>query len=388
MDKKTFCYAPFNRTVVKTDGSLEVCCVSRTNTNLRFDQFDEWWNGDVVKKLRQDLVNGVRNSACQECWHHEDIGVKSYRQKYLVSNRNSKEILSSIRDNNFDQVDTTPITVELTLGNKCNLKCIMCTSKSSDKIQEEMEQHRDLFVEYNFKDFSLGKDFSYGETEEFVNFNKKILPGVTQLQLLGGEPLINNKFVDLLDLVENKKETAITFTTNGTLINERIIRVLKQFKSIGITVSIDNVNKPYEYIRTNSNFETVSKNVEILKTISTQPIEINAVINAVSVLNIIDLINYCEQNQFKFTPIFMDRPWHLHVDIMPDDLKLKCLSKLRSYQSQSYQIDLDRICKFVENSTFDPVRFVRFKNYVNLLDRIRQTNFLDVFPEYIPYWHL
>ena len=47
----------------------------------------EAWNHRIIKQLRLDLVNGVRNPMCNACWNLEDAGVTSLRAQIRFSRK-------------------------------------------------------------------------------------------------------------------------------------------------------------------------------------------------------------------------------------------------------------------------------------------------------------
>ena len=88
------------------------------NTDLE-DLWVEPWMQEVREYFRQ----GKRHPACSKCWNEEDAG------------RDSKRI----RDNRkFDFKEGDGIkTLELNMGNTCNIKCRTCHPYSSSQWVKE-----------------------------------------------------------------------------------------------------------------------------------------------------------------------------------------------------------------------------------------------------------
>jgi pyrroloquinoline quinone biosynthesis protein E len=100
--------------------------------------------------------------------------------------------------------------------------------------------------------------------ETFKNFvvqNKQLL----KIKLQGmGEPTVNNKFLEMIDIA-NDAGIVVEFTTNGSLLNSEFIKRLLKKKVYKITISIDGATKKtFEKIRVKSNFNEVIENVSLL----------------------------------------------------------------------------------------------------------------------------
>ena len=81
---KTFCVAPFIHLSTKTDGSIKTCCRALPGSgfsNIKNESLNEAWNNKKIKKIRLDLLNGIRNENCKSCWNDEDKNVYSLREK-------------------------------------------------------------------------------------------------------------------------------------------------------------------------------------------------------------------------------------------------------------------------------------------------------------------
>jgi len=86
------------------------------------------------------------------------------------------------------------------------------------------------------------------------------------LEALGGEPLYSNAWYKLIDyLIENNysKNITLSIVTNGTIFDRKFIKkLLTNFKYVSIALSIDGMDKMFEYLRSNGNWDEVSKNIE------------------------------------------------------------------------------------------------------------------------------
>ena len=78
-----------------------------------------------------------------------------------------------------------------------------------------------------------------------------VLPGLKELQLKGGEPLMDIRNVQILDALSKvNPECNVIICTNGQNISRSFLDVIKKNpKQYQIGVSIDGINEIYNWIR-------------------------------------------------------------------------------------------------------------------------------------------
>jgi AdoMet-dependent heme synthase len=96
---------------------------------------------------------------------------------------------------------SSPQKLEIGLTGQCNLNCIHCWNNS---LREKMEELPFELVKREVADF-IGSDIKF----------------------TGGEPLLYSHFIDLLKLGDNRFD--IEVTSNGTLIDENVSPILKDY---------------------------------------------------------------------------------------------------------------------------------------------------------------
>ncbi len=128
----------------------------------------------------------------------------------------------------------------LSITNKCNLKCKHCYQKSGK-------------VEYYYLSESMAKKI----------ITEAVELGVKHIVLSGGEPFCN---IDLLfSLISYSKERGlfVTITSNGTLINEQNLIMLKELNVDNLQISLDGQTREiHEVIRGENTF---NKTVQAIK---------------------------------------------------------------------------------------------------------------------------
>ena len=133
-----------------------------------------------------------------------------------------------------------PISLHIEPTTRCNLRCGMCLSPLWGRKGMEMS---------------------------FPNFKKIIdqFPLLVTINLQGiGEPLLNKDIFKMIEYCKSKK-MIVLFTTNGTLINEKVAEKFVDFGLDYIIVSIDGaVPETFEKIRIGANFNQVIENIKNL----------------------------------------------------------------------------------------------------------------------------
>jgi len=107
----------------------------------------------------------------------------------------------------------------LYIGDNCNMKCKYC--------------HRRQYVQKN--NHNLDKMF------ESIEYLHKYNPNINNVQITGGEPFANAHFLgNIIDYIKSLfgKDVLFSFNTNGTIINDNLLRILKNI-NYKVSVSLD-----------------------------------------------------------------------------------------------------------------------------------------------------
>ena len=81
-DNGTFCMLAWESLGMNTHGRVRACGRSTPNIDnpsLKNVSIGEAWNSNYYKKLRLDMLNGIKNSNCIKCYKEEDLGGTSKR---------------------------------------------------------------------------------------------------------------------------------------------------------------------------------------------------------------------------------------------------------------------------------------------------------------------
>ncbi|MCU0867781.1 MAG: radical SAM protein [Planctomycetes bacterium] len=235
--KHSLCYAPSVQMSFNTDGTVSVCCMSRHQPigNVATDRLHDIWRGPRMEMFRQALAKDAFPRGCEQCRWELEMG-------------NSAN--NPLRQ--FDQVTIEPslqwpTRLEFAMSNLCNLGCVHCFDNLSSVVRARQGKP------------PMAK--AYG-TQFFADL-REFLPHLQTASFLGGEPFLQPECFRVWDmLIEMGLRPSIAVTTNGTVWNERVVRVLDSLPYY-INLSMDSVTpRNLERIRVNARAETVLRNVE------------------------------------------------------------------------------------------------------------------------------
>ena len=401
-NSETFCVAPWIGVHLSTFGVVLPCCLykqERVFGELKKGiPLNETYNSNVSKDIRKRLWNGEKINECQICWHREDVSnhkTNSYRENLNIQ---FKDEIQNIIENTNDDFSLKNIGfkhLDLRFDNKCNLKCRICDPGFSSSLYKE---YKDLgFTE--FKD--SGQPYNVSVDDDEFNFILGQLKNVKSLFFAGGEPLIQDKFYEILQhCIDNDYAKNITLwvTTNFTKLfykNYNVIEMWKKFKSVEITASIDGFEERGEYLRNGSDwFEIINNRKILLKEIPDLVFIIVPTINIMNSYTIIDLYKnwitsgYIEPGRLCVN--LLTHPLHMQIKNLPENHK-ENLRKLYGDVIKWIDEDVVGSKKDIEQFEFilsllneerDEVLFQRFMEMTEKVDTYRGDDFFSIFTEF------
>ena len=386
MTSDTFCILPFISLASESDGNFKVCCMSEFRIphngvspenyedienfiTLDKNVIEDAWDSDLIKEIRQSLLDGVKHKNCDLCWKEEAVGRPSKRVR---DNHTYRDIIA-------DELDLKqPLVLDLKLGNTCNIKCRTCGTHSSSKwAQEEIDVfHKDDEIAIlNLRNRLKRSRDSYADENAVWDTLNNWLPEVIHFDFYGGEPM-------LIDKQWNLVERSVA---NGYSVNQKV-----HYNTNG-TLYIDGIEDQFNYIRHPAKWDEVLKNIESYKTHVHEGSGVNLgvcmTISPFNVYYIDDLSNFFE-GQLGL-PVYLNLvhwPAHQNCQNIPDHVKHIVEEKVRNnltYDSASSAFSwLDNIMKFMHAESCDEELYAKFVNTTKIHDKYRNESFSKTFSEF------
>jgi|HubBroStandDraft_6_1064221.scaffolds.fasta_scaffold32024_3 radical SAM protein with 4Fe4S-binding SPASM domain len=235
---RSLCYAPYTSLYFDTRGDVRVCCHNWSHKvgNIASSSIADIWNGAKIAEVRTAVRDYDFSRGCSYC-------------EWQIASRNFVNL--SIAKWDKLPVPTAegmwPKQMEFSIGNTCNLECVMCNGVASSSIRA-----------YREKLPPLPNPYSDGFFEELRHY----LPHLAVAKFLGGEPFLQEGCFRIWGmLIEDAVQLPCHVTTNGTVFNARVERVLDALP-VGIAMSLDGFTKEtVEGIRVNARYEVLMQNL-------------------------------------------------------------------------------------------------------------------------------
>jgi pyruvate-formate lyase-activating enzyme len=346
------------------------CCIDR-NAQKNISP-KEFWFGETRKQALEDMENNLDVNGCDLCYKNESKRTPSHRNYYSVYD-------------NFPSTDL-PTVLDIDFSNFCNLKCVMCNPDRSSQWAKD-----------------VGKgivSMSHQHIDELISISDNL----QEITLQGGEATIMPEYEYFFEKLREKdlcKNIKVQVITNLTNTKVRFYELLKDFKEVRISVSVDAHGGANDYIRWPSKFESVSENFKVIseyKNIS--EIGISNTINILSMFNYGDFLNWSKEIEkichrydrvFGVAPMKIYAPLHFSPFIAPKQLKQKFSNDVKeffthhNFHNTKTKTELQLMIKRLSMSKENIRELDRLRTTVRQLDTQRNIKITDYIPDFHKY---
>ena len=281
---KVFCDKPFDHNYIHPNGKMRLCCTTIQDlpTDNKYNLFDankhtvkDYWNSNRMKEIRRKMIAGEKIRDCARCYQQEEQGVESLR-----STNGMDDFIKKTDEDGTYQKNATSMQIQL--GNICNLKCKMCSQMYShmhgmetrdigEQDPEWLHWVKEQGANVNNWTNELGiKQEWYRSKEIKLKMFEHISRNITELCVIGGEPTLIPEFYELFEYCDQQgtlEGKNVTIVTNLTNTNPRLTSWLPKLKSWKIWASVDGVGERTEYIRYPSKWNKVLESLEFYRSI-------------------------------------------------------------------------------------------------------------------------
>ena len=393
---KTFCMYPWTHLHAWPNGQAYPCCHAEPDPQFgstRVQSLSEIWNGQPMKKLRQDMLSETPNRTCTRCYEQEKSGFFSGRQS---SNKHHghhiDRVAKTLANGHVDQFEMT--YWDIRFSNLCNLKCRSCGHIFSSQWYQDQAK----LAGGDWKDRNTVLNYA-GRTEtDMWTQLEPHLDYVEQIYFAGGEPLLMEEHYNILEeLVKRGRfDVRLIYNTNFThtdLKGRSVFEYWRQFESVAVGASLDGMGLPAEYIRKGTQWLDVVQNRH--RMIAICPNVDFYISPTLSIMNAWHLPDFHKEwvsaglirAQDLNVNILQDPPYY-RIDIAPAEYKQRLEEKYRKHLSWMSDRDpLNRATQGFQsaitfmNATDNTQLIDTFWRKTHELDSIRNENILDVLPE-------
>lgn len=367
---KSFCVLPWTGFELEPSGNVKNCIISTSAIgNIQEQDITNILAGEKNLQIKKEMLADKKPKNCSGC-HLQEQDRKNLSS---ISSRlyYTKELAPFVDNNLYDQIENFSLHhVDLRWTNHCNQACVYCGPNFSSKWASELGQK------------IKSSDQSRKKVKEFVFANIKNLKNV---YLAGGEPLLMNENREFLQLlIEENPLISIRVNTNLSSTETGVFDLLCKFKNVHWTVSVETIEKQYEYVRYHGSWNNFLLNLKLIKKLN-HKITFNMlyfILNYKSIFSTVDFFKQMgfHENSFVIGPLY--NPKYFNILNLPDDiledLKIKFtteITKSNFYLKNSYE----NILKYITKTEWQK-DISNFKNNIKILDSRRNQSARKVFP--------
>lgn len=401
---KNLCPLPWVGFSNDPNGTVRACCIYKeqvTKTDgtpffVQKDSVKEIFHSEYMENLRNQFRNGERPKGCETCWKDEDNGYKSKRQIY-------QEITEKFNSEfSYDRTPDYPEDYQIILTNACNLKCRSCGTSHSTSWQKELKDvPREVQEIIGVDPYPLPNGQAGGNSSRFFNEMDEWLPNVKRIEVVGGEPFYAPAWEKVWNEMIDRgfsKDVTLHMSTNGTFYKEELLlKLIKNFKNVGIGLSIDGMGKTFEYLRKNAIWDEVVKNIDKFYRVKLKyPDKVSFTfthttswLNALNLPEYFDWTNNNTEHFGKWVNI-IHHPHHMALYMLPENVKHKIKTKWEAYDFGQYQNDINALVKFMYSKQPSEEELVEHYRKFTVLDKYRGDDSVkiitDIYPELVKYF--
>jgi hypothetical protein len=349
LKSKTFCILPWIEKFQNLDGLNYLCCHS--NVPVQPDEIDS---------IRIKIQNQQPVSQCESCYKLDQQRVVSPRLQESSRWLRDPEVKLFIEQWQPGDSEST-FFYDLRFDNKCNLACIGCDPEASSLWA------RELGVKINPQSIRFA-------TEDMIKSKK--------IYMAGGEPLIIDQFIELLDHISTQEQQPeIVINTNLSRVDPDMQKILQQIKNLTLVVSVDAFGSVNEYHRWPMKWNKFINNLSWAKDIGCT-VQFNTVIDAISVTNAADLVDieqYCD----LWNLTILTSPISLHVSNLPSQVKSHVKNhwqKIKTSKFFNTDVTFKSRVEHITDLIDQPGDCAALNNYITELDKRRSIEYKDFLP--------
>lgn len=359
----TFCVLPFVHLATTVDGVWGRCCFDATNDydtyyanatrpvmTLASDSLGcspqspyandnphatrtllEAFNSEPLRETRLAMLEGRSVPACRLCLERDRQGIPSPRTDANKGMGTLFPDLAGLIAGTDTQgaVTAGPLSLDLRMGNSCNLRCTMCGYPASSAfgrnapawVRANLDPHRD--------------------DPTFWAALRELAGQLRRIYFAGGEPFIQSGTRRVLALLIEHGVAAnieLHLNSNLTVLDDPLLEQLTRFRAVTLAASCDGVAEVFDQIRVGGTWSVFTHNVARARQFVR--VILDATIQVANVKRLEDLIEYADTQGLELRlENFVDYPAHLSVRNLPPEEKTQVTAGLTRLRDRALEQD-------------------------------------------------
>ena len=393
LDSETFCILPWMHLHSYPDGRAYPCCFAFDRTSvgdLNTESMEEVFNGEKMKKMRVNMLEGKKCKECVKCYDQEKSGFFSLR---LSSNKHFGHNIPLVHNTLPDgKADFVIKYWDIRFSNLCNMACRSCGTWFSSNWYED---HKKITGSppNHAKIMKVGRSTNDIWEQLLDQFDN-----VEQFYFAGGEPIIMEEHYRILKELDKRKmyHVRLIYNTNFSKTAFKDIDVFElwnKFESVSIGASLDAEGPRAELMRKGTKWdEIVANRKRMMQVCPKVDFYISSTVGLINSLHVADFHrSWVDQGLIKpsdFNFNLLQSPGWQRMDILPGEFKEKVKQKYQDHIAWLKTKDpLTRATKGFESAlkwmyANDNIKHLgRFFENTRKYDAVRNEDTPSVFPE-------
>lgn len=422
---KSFCLAKWLQVTIDLQNGHTRSCHHPDSHKVPLTELGEdlsaLHNTSFKKQQRNMMLNGDRPKECSYCWNIEKLSGNNISDRAIKSADTwAAKHFDRVKKMPWDQ-SINPTYLEVSFSNKCNFRCLYCSPDISSSWEHEIKTHGPYQLEHPYNSLEMLKLEGKTPIEESENpyvdafwiWLPEIYPGLENLRITGGEPLLSESTYRVLGYIGEHPNQNLNLSINSNLgvSQDKLTKLIasvnagkKNIKEFTFYTSLDTWGPAAEYIRTGLNCEIFEKNLKkLISEIPEMHITIMCTFNALSLhsfdeflVKILEWKKFSAKNGGRLTldVSYLKDPAFLGLMILPKAWLSKFQTILNSMKKSTHLGDVgfsdfeitkfERLTKYFGESTLNSQDRIRsnFASFIEISDQRKKTSFETTFPEY------
>jgi MoaA/NifB/PqqE/SkfB family radical SAM enzyme len=230
--------------------------------NFNHTTLEEAWNSGYMRNVRKMMLRGEKPASCLKCYKEEESGHLSKRNwetEYWGNRFNLDELVAETKEDG--SIPPKIRYIDLRLGSKCQLACVMCSPHDSTGWIKEWNEMYPQMKNEKLKNTSgwHNKGRNDGASYNWHKNNPRFwadlmdqIPHMYQLYFAGGESLIIDEHYELLEECIKRghaKNMELRYNSNAVEWRDDLFDLWAEFKRVRFHYSVDALGDQNDYIR-------------------------------------------------------------------------------------------------------------------------------------------